>query len=165
MPLYNNIYRINWNRFAVLNLPNDVRKLIVVRYLLAFFAPIKEVWNDFLAFRAEQLYEAEINGQTIKLERVLNDTFDPVDRRIYITDGDYYEPPVFYEEWKNNPVIFYAEGDTRNPVFWSTDALNNRVSVNFYVNVPAVIFFDSARMRALVSKYKVFGRTFEIRII
>lgn len=165
MPLFNNIYRINWNRFAVLSIPNDLRKLIIVRYLLALFAPIKEAYNDFLLFRYQQLYEAEINGQTINLERVLNDIFDPIDRRIYITDGDYYEPPVFYEEWENKPVIFYDEGDTRNPVFWSTDDLNNRVSVNFYVHVPTGIFFESTRMRALVNKYKAFGRTFEIIII
>ncbi len=161
MPLFN----INWSRFTVWHLPTDLRKIKTVQYVLALYEPIKDSYNRFVQFMNDQLYDAKINGQVIKLERVLNDTFDPIDRRIYISDGEYYDAPTFYEEWKNEPVIFYAEGDTRNPVFWSTDALNNRVSVNFYVNVPQAIFFDSARMRALVNKYKVFGRTFEIKII
>lgn len=161
MPFFN----VNWSRFAVQTLPTALRKTKVVQFVLALYEPIKDSYNGFVQFMDEQLYDARINGQVIKLERVLNDTFDPIDRRIYITDGLYYDAPTFYEEWKNMPVIFYAEGDTRNPVFWTTDVLNNRVSVNFYVNVPAAIFFDSARMRALVNKYKILGRTFEIKII
>lgn len=161
MPLFD----INWSRFAVWQLPAHWRKIRRVQFLLALYEPIRESYGQFMDFMTRILYEAKINGQVIKLERVLNDKFDPFDRRIYISDGDYYDAPTFFEEWKNEPVIFYAEGDTRNPVFWSTDALNNRVSVNFYVNVPADVYFDAAMMRALVTKYKIFGRTFEIRII
>ena len=161
MPLFN----VNWNRFAIWNLPNEIRNIELVQFVLALFQPIKDAYNRFIQFREEQLYEIQINGQVIKLERVLNDTIDPIDRRIYITDGDYYEPPVFYEEWENKPVIFYDEGDPENPIFYSIDDLDNRITFNFFVHVPQSIFFESTRMRALVNKYKIFGRTFEIVII
>lgn len=165
MPQYNNIYTINWSRLIALLLPNDLRKVKLLNYLIALITPLKEDYNEFLQFRATQLYDAEINGQTIKLERVLNDTFDPIDRRIYITDGEYYEPPTFYEEWKNKPVIFLYEGHDDNPTFYSINNIDNRVSFNFFVHVPSEVWHDRTRLRALVDKYKAFGRTFEVVLI
>ncbi|MFN8238647.1 MAG: hypothetical protein U0T77_10805 [Chitinophagales bacterium] len=165
MPLSDNIYNVNWNRFAIWQTPIDLRKIKLIRYLLVLLEPVKSAHNEFKQFRLQQLYEAEINGQTIKLERVLNDTFDPVERRIYITDGEYYNPPVYYEEYKNDPVIYYEEGNGDNPIFWSDTAIDNRVSFNFYVNVPSSVFFQKTRVKALVSKYKIAGRTFEVILI
>lgn len=159
------MYNINWSRLVALLLPFDLRKAKIVSYLIALIEPIKQAYNDFLAFRTQQLYEAEINGQTIKLERVLNDTFDPIDRRIFITDGEYFTPPIFYEEYKNLPVVFLAEGNNSNPIFYSMDSLEDRVNFNFFVHVPTDVFFDKTRVRALVNNYKIFGRTFDIIII
>lgn len=159
------LYNINWARLVVWLLPDDWRKMKNVRYLLALIEPVRQSYADFLQFRKQQLYEAEINGQVVKLERVLNDTFDPVDRRIFITDGEYFTPPVFYEEYKNMPVVFNAEGDVDNPVFWSVENIDNRVAFNFYVHIPAAVWFDRLRVRATVNKYKILGRTFEIKEI
>jgi hypothetical protein len=161
MPQYN----VNWARFAAYNLPIDLRKIKIFSYLLSLMQPIVRLHADFKQFRKEQLYEAMINGQVIKLERVLNDTFDPIDRRIYITDGDTYEPPVFYEEYKNQPVIFYEEGNPDNPVFYSDSTSGNVISFNFYVHVPESVFTEYNRIRATVNKYRARGRTFEIIII
>lgn len=155
-------FSINFSRLVVLLLPIDLRKIKTIKYLQALVEPIRYLYQQFLDFRLSMIYENQINGQVINLERVLNDTFDPIERRIYITDGDYFEPPVFYEEWKNKPVIFYAEGDSRNPIYYSVDNADNVVSVNFYVHVPNAVFTEKTRIRALVNKYKAFGRLFEI---
>lgn len=120
------VYNVNWNQLIIWLLPISLRKSKVVSYLVALIKPIQNLFVDFLYFRNQQLYDAEINGQTIKLERVLNDTFDPVERRIYITDGDYFTPPVFYEEYKNLPVIFYEEGNTDNPIYYKVDSIDDR---------------------------------------
>lgn len=160
-----NIYNINWNKFAALLLPTSLRNSTLISFLISFFEPLKVLWNLFLLFRLEQLYQTEINCQTVKLERVLNDTYDPIERRIFISPGTYYDPPVFYEEYKNRPVVFYDEGDTRNPIFYSTDSLNNRVSFNFFVNVPSDVFFEKIKIAATVTKYKNISRTFDIIII
>lgn len=161
MPLYN----INWYRYAVQMLTVDLRKIKLAQYVISLIEPIRITYNDFLQFRRQQLYEAEINGQTIKLKRVLNDTFDPVERRIYITNGDYLSPPIFYDNYKNRPVIFYNNGNSSNPAFYYNNRLGDRANVNFYVHVPDSVFFDKTRVRALVNKYKIFGRTFEIVLI
>ncbi len=160
-----NIYRINWARLAAQCLPIDLRKVSMLRFIIALLEPIKTVYFVFLQLRKDQLYEAEINGQTINLERVLNDKFDAVERRIYITDGEYYTPPTYYDDWKNLPVNYYETGNPDNAIFYSTSALDNRVSFNFFVHVPTEVFFEKQRIRALVNLYKVFGRTFDIIII
>ncbi|HUM50496.1 MAG TPA: hypothetical protein PK431_01735 [Chitinophagales bacterium] len=146
-------------------LPFDLRKIRIISYLFALIEPIKAMYNAFLQFMLDQLYDAKINGQVIKLERVLNDTFDPIDRRIFITDGEYYTPSVFYEEYKDIPVIFYEEGNINNPIFYSETSLDGRVSFNFFVNVPESVFFDKTHVRAVVNKYRIFGRTFDIILI
>jgi hypothetical protein len=159
------VFNLNWSKLAIWLLPISLRKRKIALYVIALIAPIRKLYIDFVLFRDLQLYEAEINGQTIKLERVLNDTFDATLRRIHITDGDYLAIPVFYEEWKNRPVIFYEEGNSNNPIFYEQQTIDDGVAVNFYVNVPSDVFFDNARMRALVNKYKVAGRKFEITIV
>lgn len=158
------IYRINWNRFVILNTPNELRKVKYVKYLISFFEAIKKLYSLFRLFRIQQLYEAEINGQTIQLERVLNDVYDPTERRIYITDGGVYTPPIFYDFDKNRPVIFAAEGAT-NPIFYSDINIEDAVAFNFFVHVPEDIFFQKDRMKATVTKYKNISRTFDIVII
>ena len=165
MPQYNKIYTYNWLRFAAWFLPYNLRQVTLFRYIVALLTPITEAYTDFLAFRKRQLYEAEINGQTIKLERVLNDTFDPIERRIYITDGDYYTPPVFMEEWKNQSVLFPAESANNKPIFYSINSITNTVSFNFYVHIPSTVWYDKVRVRALIIKYKIFGRLFDIVLI
>jgi hypothetical protein len=142
-----------------------MRRVKTISYVLSLIAAIQEVWLDFLQFRHDILYDIQINGQTIHLERVLNDKFDIAERRIYITDGEYFEPPVFYEEYKNLPVIFFDESNTNNPAFYTQSNLDNRVSFNFFVHIPADVWHDRVVVRALVQKYKIFGRTFDIVII
>jgi len=159
------VYSVNLNKLIIWLLPISLRKSKVVSYLVALIKPIQNLYVNFLYFRNQQLYDAEINGQTIKLERVLNDTFDVVERRIYITDGDYFTPPVFYEEYKNLPVIFYEEGNTDNPIYYKVDSIDDRVDFNFYVHVPQDVFFEKPRITALTNKYKIFGRTFDVILI
>lgn len=161
MPWYNVIF----SKLVVWLLPVGMRKAIHVAFLRSLVEPMQQIHGYFLLFREEQLYELAINGQVINLERVLNDTFDPMDRRIYITDGEYFEPPIFYEEYKDLPVVFNAEANSVNPIFWNETNIENRVSVNFYVWIPSDILFDINRLKASVTKYKIFGRTFEIKTI
>lgn len=165
MPFYSNIYRVNWNKLAILLLPTHIRKVKIVHYLLVLMTPIKTIYYKFRTFRDLKLYDLTINGQVILLEKVLNDTFDSALRRIYITDGNTYMPPLFLEEYKNRPVIFKEEGDADNPTFWAIDNLDDIISFNFFVHVPNELYYEASRMRALVNRYKAFGRTFNIVII
>lgn len=158
-------YRINWDRLVVLQLPTILRQSKMVAFLLALIEPLKELYQEFLLFRLDQLYEAEINGQVINLERVLNDIFDPVERRIYISDGETFDPPVFYEEFKNLPVIFNAITDSENPVFFANDKIDERITFNFYVHVPEDVFTDKIRVKSVVNRYRAYGRIYDVVLI
>lgn len=159
------LYNINWLRLIAWLLPNELRKIKILKYLFALIEPLNIGFSQFKQFRLQQIYESEINGQTIKLERALNDEFDSVLRRIYITDGSTFDPPVFYEEWKPDKVEFYIEGNTDNPIFYSFENIDNIITFNFFVHLSSDIWADRLRIKALVNKYKVFGRTFEVVLI
>jgi len=163
MPSYN--FNINWVKFAIDQMEVAIRKLPLVQYIVALLRGIAALHRDFIYFRAVTLYEAEINGQVIKLERILNDMFDEEARRIYITDGDVYVAPVFYEEYKNNPVVFPEEGDSAVPIFYSIEAADDVVSFNFYVHIPEEVYVENLRIKAIVNRYKVMGRTYQLVII
>lgn len=158
-------YNVIFAKLVVWLIPVSLRKAKHFAFLNSLVTPLQQLHSLFLQFRENQLYDLKITGQVIYLELVLNDIFDPVQRRIYIEDGEIYEPPVFYEEYKNQPVIFNEEASASNPIFWNTENIENRINVNFYVWVPSDVVFDTSRMKAVVNKYKVFGRTYEIRII
>lgn len=158
-------YNFNISRWVALMLPTFLRKSKMISYLLALTEPLKLLHEEFLKFRDEQLYESEINGQVINLERVLNDRLDPTERRIYISDGGVYLPPVFYEEFKNQPVIFGAIDDAENPVFFFNSLIDERVDFNFYVHVPQEVFSDKIRVKSIVNRYRAWGRTYDVVLI
>lgn len=158
-------FNVNWIRLIAWLLPTELGKTKILRYIIVLIEPIRSNYIAFQEFRKQQLYDLQINGQVIKLERVLNDMFDNVQRRIYITDGATYQPPIFFEEYKNKSVIFFEELNVENPIFYDLSILDNIITFNFFVHVPSDVWLDKTRVRALVNKYKVFGRTFDILLI
>jgi hypothetical protein len=78
------MFNINWRKFIILALPSFLRNQRMIDWLEVAFKPIKRNWQEFLSFRQAILFKLRYNGQTIKLERLLNDLYDPILRRIHI---------------------------------------------------------------------------------
>ena len=72
--------------------------------LKAMIKPLKIMFSEFTAMRAEFTYKCQVNSEIIYLEMALNDHFDNTLRGIYILGADY--PKVYiYKKSESKPAI------------------------------------------------------------
>lgn len=114
-----------------------------------------------VAFVASKDYELAFNGQVIYLEHVLNDVFDAVERRIYITDYDSSPRKYLFNKDEDNEItyLFNKEEDSDEVYF-----MNNQeeFGYSFIVHVPAGQVSNYDLFRAWVNRYKLRGKSYGI---
>lgn len=98
-------------------IPPFLRDSVFIGYVLAFTAPLIELYQLFLQNREQNLIKMRFNYQTCSLEYRLNDKFDALFRRIKITKSVIYKGVYIYTE---------AELDPTNPDYFS-ESLNNKM--------------------------------------
>lgn len=86
-------YTVNFSKVVKDNLPDLLRTTIRLRRIRAMLKPLKQMYGEFMVLKAEYQYKCTFNGQVIYLETALNDSFDPVNRAIFITSA--FFPPVY----------------------------------------------------------------------
>lgn len=112
---------MNWLAFVRINIPDFRRFDKWKGFYDSIFAPISTFHSTFQTESDRIVYQMSFNGQTIYLEHVLNDRFDPVNRGIYIENVDsivglyiYNKPEpkpknYIYRKW--NSTYTYAVGE------------------------------------------------------
>lgn len=151
------------------NLLTLARQLVpVVLHTSPLGAWIEAIGNEleslrtaFLQRRTVDRAELRMTGQVCKLEGLLNDTFDPVQRRIYIEDANPAEPLWIRRRAEAQPVYLYTRAEV-NPVFIYTRP-ETEYGAMFTVRVPSSLIFDPVRMKALVAKYRIPSSVFTIK--
>jgi hypothetical protein len=115
------------------------------------------LFEIFIEFRTQKLYELSHNGQVFSMENVLNDRFDTMERRIYITDGLTKDRMYAYTRDENKPLFLpkfvYTRGDYADS------------GVDFIVWVPNAIGITLEEMyelRAKVTKYKIDPKRYKV---
>jgi hypothetical protein len=141
-------------------LPVRLRKSITLAWLNCLVQPVRELYALFLANRAGNLYVLGHNGQTVYLEAALNDTFDPIARGIFISDGANADPLFVYLDAEAQPLwlgLVSEEGTTSypDPQWLYTDPETSVNGYQFIVMVPAGLVYDPARMTAMIDKYRL----------
>lgn len=145
-------------------LPPQHKAPEVIEYLNAAFKPLIQLHDQFDDLYASVEYDLQINGQVCKLERMLNDEFDPIDEGIYITDAVFIEQVFIFNNAENNEETFLfnnAEGGAPTYLF-------NQNEINpydFIVNVPSTVLFNEDLMKYLLNKYKLAAKRYKIEIV
>lgn len=144
-------------------MPVRLRNGIMTAWVKCLVAPVKYMQGLFKNNRANNLYILAHNGQVCYLEAALNDTFDNIDRGIFITDGTFDDALYIYMADELKPLWLgriSEEGSTSYPdpqvLYLATETYTEGVS--FIVHVPVTLAFDTAHMRALVDKYRLPGK-------
>lgn len=114
--------------------------------------------------RGNNLYYLSNNSQVCNLESVLNDVFDPAYRGIYIEDGLYNDPlfTFLFPELKPQWLATQAESgmtDFDSPAVLFTNSETSLLTSAFIVRVPASLSFEPDRMKALINKYRIPGKS------
>lgn len=155
-------YNLDVKKLAVQILPTFLRGNVIQAYVKALVKPIDDIHYQFLQKRKENLYIMAHNGQKCYLRAALNDKFDSEQRRIEIDDGNLYDAEYIYTdaEIAANPfladyldLLLYQDGDLAD------------TAVDFYVRVPADIFYNEYEMKYLIDFYKLASKRYKIQTI
>lgn len=151
-------YDIDFRKLVGQLLGSLLKKSKRIAWLTAGLKPLRNLHDEFLTFSNLKVYEVKWNGQTIKLEKLLQDKFGS---GITITNnsqnldefiiGDGTDEGSY---WGDGPDVESYIGTSYNPALF-----------NFTVNVPGSIVFVQSEMEAWINKYKLFGTTYNIVIV
>lgn len=157
------IFNIDFDTLVQMLLPVKLRKPRQVAWLKALVAPVATNYATFTVYRLEKEYELANNGQVCYLEKVLNDRFDPTTRSIVVADTPDIDPVYYYLDAENKEEYVYLASEAQ-PVHYFLEA-ETVGGPDFDVQVPALVTFDDAELKALVNKYKLVGRAYTITIV
>ena len=152
-------------------LPVRLRKVKTIAWLKCLVLPVKWLFGLFKIFRSGNLYTLAHDGQICYLEAALNDMFDPILRRVFISDGIYVDPVFVYLVPELKPVFIDLASEVGTGIIPNPDPVRMYLdaevdggvgSYTFVVNVPISVTFDMARLRALVDQYRLPGRKYNV---
>lgn len=135
-----------------------LKKTKRIAWLTALLKPLRNLHDEFLVFGELKAYEVKWNGQTIKLEKLLQDKFGG---GITITNNSQSLDSLTIGDgedvggnWGDGPDFDSYIGEDYDPALTS-----------FTVNVPGAIAFVQSEMEAWINKYKMHGTTYNILIV
>lgn len=165
------MYLWNIDQWAENELPIEVRKPVMVKWMQALLKPLKDLHAIYEAYRLATLKKMRYNGQVIVLENVLNDLYDPVQRRFEIhTMYDGLNPLYIYTKPEvgtaNPPVYLYTKQayaqDTQNHLVKVYLHTINELGAlyDFVVRTPDsfTAITDITKMKATVNLHRLAGK-------
>lgn len=131
----------------------------VIDFINCITKPLRTIQSKLYVKSHELKYSLSFNGQVIYLEHILNDLFDPVLRRIFITNQPLssYQYIYNYEEG-HDPIFIFNESEDL-PFF-----INNRVEfqTGFIVHVPTGLVGEYESFKYYLNMYKLKSKEYQI---
>lgn len=162
--MYSKIFNVDFNRLIVSLLPVALRKPVLYAFLNSLVAPIVSIYNIFIRQRNSNLYMVGITPQVCKLRKLLNDTFDPEYRRIYISEGELNDWTIIHSHQLFNSF------DGKQPLWLSASShylvsrqgIASSIGFDFAVFVPAALHSKNNhnRMVSLLNSYKLASKRY-----
>lgn len=154
-------------------LPTRVRSAKMKAWCRVLVTGVRDINDKFVTMRTDNVYTLTHNSQVYSIEAVLNDAFDAVNRDIYLGDPitnnliylaveaefgtTAYESP----RWLGTAAEEIA-GTGYEPNFIYTPAETITGGYDFLIYVPGSVTYDLSRFTALVSKFKLPSKTWNI---
>ena len=164
------MYSINFTTLIINLLPHFLRKDKMLAWLLVILKPVILVYGSFLDYRNAKLYEAQITGQVISLEKMLNDTFHDEQSGaipIYITDSQDQDEGVllFNAAESETETWLFNQAEVTEPDTMIFNSGEGQSGYGFIVYVDVALPFDRDLMVGMINKYKLAGTTYKIIIV
>ncbi len=155
---------INFITFIEQLTPPVHRRIEVISFIKAAFAPLTQLKSFFFSFFNTVECNLTWNGQVCMLEHLLNNEFDEVDRTIYITDAQNISSSFLFNDAENNEdshIFNESEGADPYYVYNATEVSQ----YHFVVNIPAAVTYNEDQLKFYVNKYKLAGKRWKIVIV
>jgi hypothetical protein len=152
-------YNIDFDKLSQERVPAFLRKPIWLAFLNAIVTQIINLHYAWTQKRLTDWYKIEHTGQVCLMRKVLNDAIDPIDRRIYITNGNAFPRKYIYTGVENKPVYIGTMFIYRNSEYLNTGA-------DFIVFAPQELIDTKINeLNALITFYKLASKRYQIRPI
>ncbi|GGG33513.1 hypothetical protein [Hymenobacter glacieicola] len=148
-------FRLNFPALVRGLVPSLLRKPRTLAWLEVLTSPIETIYQDFLNYQADVLRQLSYNGQTIMMEKALNDTFDPGFRRIRVRNAVGELAPVyvnFVREQQPNPTTTFVQEAGHQPLYLRHQVEFNS-QVDFTVYAPGLAA-QALGLHAMVRRLK-----------
>lgn len=159
----NNYYNIGYARIAVLLLPSFLRNKILVPMVTAMATPLDDIQLELTAFKKG--IDFNTYSQVCTMQGLINDSFDPLERRIKIRntaqDHDYY---LFWKQQFNKPVLLTKEA-LKSPYILAGDYEIGTTHIDFEIVLPEGYVLsesDEIRLTNLVNQSKLASKRYRI---
>lgn len=155
------------------NLTTLVRRLTPVRWRTQFnlswfetlLSGLNYSMDRFGDYKADALRRLSYNGQTLYLEKMLNDIYDPSLRRIVIKHEESNDVYWYNEDEGQAPNYLHNEGETGATQQYLYNEGENfgalAPGIDFRILAPASLSTKEIQMRADVKKYSLAGKVFD----
>lgn len=160
------IYRYDLSKLVRRLTPPRWRNPFNLHWYETLLSPINYSQDRFVAFKDQALIELSYNGQTMYLEKMLNDRFDPTHRRIIIQHEEDNSVFWYLEAEGQAPNYLYTEIETGATLTHLYNEGENSTGlpggIDFRVKAPAELFSKEPQMKAEINKYKLAGKIYDI---
>lgn len=159
------IYNVNFKELILLLLPTFLRKPVMVAFTQTAAEPVIAVKFTFDDFRNDVNYRLYHNGQVCYLRAVLNDYFDPVLRRITITDAanDMNLSAVYLRS--ESRFLMMPQRQSGGAIILNRRGFSGTTGYDFTVNVPSELADQNDRITAITNAYKLVSKRYSINYI
>lgn len=150
-------YNVDFEKLGKERIAAFLRKPILLAFLNAIVAQVSNLHYSWKQKRLTDWYKIEHTGQVCLLRKVLNDALDPIDRRIYIGNGNAFPRKYIYTGAEKKPVFLGKMFIYRNSEYLNTGA-------DFIVFSPQnIIDTKINELNALILFYKLASKRYQIR--
>ncbi|WP_353122131.1 hypothetical protein [Dysgonomonas capnocytophagoides] len=158
-------YDINYAQYAMQLLTNNYRTDMVIAIIKAITAPLNEIHTQFDTLRTG--IDFNTYSQVCYMQGLLNDYFDPMERRIRIRNAPLEKNNYLYwKESKKKPVKLHKESSVNFiPHIENRDFQIGTTNIDFEVVFPVGYVLseeEENKMRNLVNQYKLASKRYII---
>ena len=160
-------YDVNIKRLGLLLLPTFLRRPLMTSLLYAVLTPLNYLHMRFMLFRQNAAYRLGHNGQVCYLRALLNDKFDPIDRRITITETVENVGFITLHKREEDAEVLVPRRGSGRILILNRRGYGGVSGYDFWVNIPLALYdkLDITQVRAVVDAYKLASKRFSINYI
>ena len=159
--LNENAFKIDFYTLAVQLMPINWRKPIHIAFVKVLVTPFVLLLQQLRRHRTNTVYKLQHDGRIGKVEKVLNDSFDKIERRILIVEGERKNQNYSYFRSENKEHL--ATPFTT----YSTEEVSE-FSADFEIRIPVevgLIASDLTRANTLARYYADKDKHFIIKVL
>jgi len=159
------MFNINFKYLINLLIPPVLRTEKQIAWLEVITYYLKIIYENFILFRINKLYDINFTGQTMYLEKKLQDIFKIPD--LYISDGFFVEDTYLSNIHEGNLPVYISNisENEETIIFYNISEINNEF--DFVVNIHLSDYLslsneDFFKMNKIINYYKLVDKRYKI---